>query len=157
LTPLSNKNTSFHFSSSFSLLYIWIFDTMTIQKYIEVRVMVNIQMKRIYEAAEPSDGFRVLVDRLWPRGVRKDSAHIDLWAKDITPSTSLREDFHSGRDSWEVFSGKYRAELFSNPALDDFVNTIKDKKTVTLLFAGKDTVHTHVKVIIEALEQKLSA
>jgi uncharacterized protein YeaO (DUF488 family) len=118
--------------------------------------MVKIQMKRIYEAAEPSDGFRVLVDRLWPRGVKKENAKLDLWAKDITPSTGLREDFHSGIDSWEVFSAKYHIEIMNNPAVDEFINTIKDKDVVTLLFAGKDTNHTHVKVLMEALNQKLS-
>jgi len=117
--------------------------------------MVTIQMKRIYESAAPTDGFRVLVDRLWPRGVSKENAHIDLWAKDITPTTGLREDYHSGRDSWAAFSFKYRAELEHNPALDAFVDTIREKDTVTLLFAGKDTEHTHVMVIVDVLKEKL--
>ena len=117
--------------------------------------MPNIQMKRIYEAPAPTDGFRVLVDRLWPRGVKKETAHIDLWAKDITPSTMLREDYHTGVDTWEIFSVKYRKELLANPAVDEFVNTIRDKDTVTLLFAAKDTVHTHVKVLLAVLEEKL--
>ena len=117
--------------------------------------MPNIQMKRIYEPAAPSDGFRVLVDRLWPRGVKKESANIDLWAKDITPSTMLREDYHTDVDSWEMFSVKYRKELLANPAVDAFIDTIRDKSTVTLLFAGKDTEHTHVKVLLAVLEEKL--
>lgn len=117
--------------------------------------MPNIQMKRIYEPAESSDGFRVLVDRLWPRGVKKETADIDLWAKDITPSTELREEFHDGTYSWDVFSAKYHAELLANPAVDDFCNTIRNKATVTLLFAAKDTVHTHVKVLMAVLEDKL--
>jgi len=118
-------------------------------------LMPTIQMKRIYEPAAPSDGFRVLVDRLWPRGVKKETAAINLWAKDITPSTMLREDYHGGVDSWEVFSAKYRKELLSNPAVDTFVGTIRDQETVTLLFAGKDTEHTHVKILLAVLEEKL--
>jgi len=112
-------------------------------------------MNRIYAPAAPSDGFRVLVDRLWPRGVKKETAAINLWAKDITPSTMLREDYHGGVDSWEVFSAKYRKELLSNPAVDTFVGTIRDQETVTLLFAGKDTEHTHVKILLAVLEEKL--
>ena len=118
--------------------------------------MVTIQSKRIYELATPTDGFRILVDRLWPRGVRKENAKIDLWAKDITPTTQLREDFHSGRDSWVEFESKYRIELLQNPALDDFVNTISSKEMVTLLYAGKDTNHTHVIVIMSVLKEKLN-
>jgi len=115
--------------------------------------MVNIRMKRIYEAAADDDGFRVLADRLWPRGVKKDNAQIDLWAKDITPSTALREGYHSGRISWPDFYDQYHLELLNNPALNVFVQTILDKKTVTLLFAGKDTVHTHVKIIMDVLAE----
>lgn len=117
--------------------------------------MVTIQIKRIYEPAAPTDGFRILVDRLWPRGVRKEDAHIDLWAKDITPTTQLREDYHSGHDSWPEFEFKYRAELLQNPALEAFVSTINSKEAVTLLFAGKDTEHTHVLVILDVLKEKL--
>jgi len=117
--------------------------------------MPTIQLKRIYEPAEPSDGFRVLVDRLWPRGVSKEEAKIDLWAKDITPTTELREDFHSGHEDWPAFEHDYRAELAQNPAFNDFIDQIKDKKTVTLLFAAKDVEHTHAKVLLAALEAKL--
>jgi len=116
--------------------------------------MPDIRMKRIYEPAEPTDGFRVLVDRLWPRGVKKESAGLDLWAKEIAPSHELRKAFHSGYDSWQEFAVKYRAELSDNPALRNFIDTIRDKQAVTLLFAGKDTEHTHVKVIADMLKQK---
>jgi len=118
--------------------------------------MPNIQMKRIYEPITPSDGFRVLVDRLWPRGVKKETAGIDLWAKDITPSALLREEYHTGVDSWDVFAIKYRKELLANPAVDSFVDTIRDKETVTLLFASRDTEHTHVTVLLAVLEEKLA-
>ena len=118
--------------------------------------MVNLQMKRIYEPAEATDGFRVLVDRLWPRGVSKEGAKIDLWAKDITPTTELREAYHTGRVDWPAFVDLYHAELEKNPAVDEFVVTIRGKETVTLLFASKDTDHTHVKVILDVLAQKLT-
>ena len=114
-----------------------------------------IQSKRIYEPPEAADGFRVLVDRLWPRGVKKETAVIDLWAKDITPSPDLRQAFHSGRLAWPEFAALYRQELLENPALDTFMQTIQDKPTLTLLFAGKDVDHTHVKVIAEVLKEKL--
>ena len=117
--------------------------------------MVNIQKKRIYEPASPADGFRVLADRLWPRGVRKDAAKIDLWAKDITPSAGLREDFHGGRCPWPEFEIKYRLELSSGPSLGNFIEMIRGMETVTLLFAGKDTEHTHVNVLMDALEEKM--
>ena len=117
---------------------------------------MDIQLKRIYEPAAPEDGFRVLVDRLWPRGVKKDGARIDLWAKDIAPTAGLRQDYHGGLIPWPVFSEKYRLELQDSPALDDFVQTIKGKEAVTLLFAGKDTDHTHVKVLLEALNRRLA-
>ena len=116
--------------------------------------MVNIQVKRVYEPAEPSDGFRVLVDRLWPQGESKEKAQIDLWDKDIAPTAELRQSFHSGEIGWETFESMYRKELENNSALDAFINIIKDKKTVTLLFAAKDTEHTHVKVILAVLQEK---
>jgi len=112
-------------------------------------------MKRIYEPAAPEDGFRVLADRLWPRGVKKDGARIDLWAKDITPTPELRRDSHSGRISWQDFTDRYRLELQNNPALSVFIETITDKKNVTLLFAGKDTNHTHVKILMDVLTEKM--
>jgi uncharacterized protein YeaO (DUF488 family) len=116
--------------------------------------MPTIQIKRIYDSAAASDGFRVLVDRLWPRGVRKTDADIDLWAKDITPSPALREDLHSGLDPWPLFRKEYRAELRHNPALAAFVETIRDKQTVTLLTATKDLRHTHAAVLAEVLREQ---
>lgn len=117
--------------------------------------MTKFQMKRIYESAASDDGFRVLIDRLWPRGISKEEADIDLWEKDIAPTNELREDFHEGRDSWEVFEAKYRAELLGNPALENFIETIRSKGIVTLLFAAKDVDHTHVKVIMSVLQEKM--
>ena len=118
--------------------------------------MANIQAKRIYEPAGTTDGFMVLIDRLWPRGISKEEARIDLWAKDIAPSTGLRKDFHTGKIPWPLFEELYRSELLNNPALDAFVDAVKDKETTTLLFAAKDTVQTHAKVVLGVLAQKLN-
>ncbi|MCL1899074.1 MAG: DUF488 family protein [Promicromonosporaceae bacterium] len=111
-------------------------------------------MKRVYEPVDPGDGFRVLVDRLWPRGISKERAGIDLWEKEITPSTELRQDYHGGRLDWDSFSARYRAELEDGPALEAFADLIRDKDDVTLVFAGRDTDHTHVLVIVEALRER---
>jgi len=117
--------------------------------------MADILMKRIYEPAEPADGFRILVDRLWPRGIKKENAGIDLWIKDIAPTTALRKGLHSGHLTWSDFEALYRTELLDNPALDPFVQRVREEQTVTLLFAGKDTEHNQAKVIAELLKQKI--
>ena len=70
-----------------------------------------LQMKRVYEAANPADGYRILVDRLWPRGIKKQDAQIDMWPKEITPSTELRKWYAHDPEYWEIFQQRYRAEL----------------------------------------------
>ena len=119
--------------------------------------MVNIQLKRIYEPAASEDGFRILVDRLWPRGIKKDNARIDLWAKDITPTTALRQACHSGQISWPDFTQKYHLELLDNPAFDAFIEKILNKKTVTFVFAAKNTDHNHVKILMDIVMEKVTA
>ena len=117
--------------------------------------MSDIRIKRVYELAGPEDGFRVLVDRLWPRGVSKEKAKLDLWAKDIAPTPKLREDFHKGKDSWEKFKKIYQKELHNNPALDSFIDTIKDKRIITLLFGSKDIKHNHAIVLLDVLKSRM--
>lgn len=117
--------------------------------------MATIQIKRIYEPAESSDGFRVLVDRIWPRGVSKEEAKLNLWAKDIAPTTELREDFHHDEESWADFQKDYKKELAGNPAVATLVDELKDKKTITLLFGSKDTEHNNAVVLAELLKNKL--
>ena len=112
---------------------------------------MQIQLKRIYDPVAPDDGFRVLADRLWPRGVSKDSAHIDLWAKDITPTAQLRQSFHSGQCSWQQFADGYRAELSTNSHLDAFVEEISKQPAVTLLSSVKDINHSHLTVLLDVL------
>ncbi|MDR0437738.1 MAG: DUF488 family protein [Bacteroidales bacterium] len=115
---------------------------------------MTIQTKRIYEAPADADGYRVLVDRLWPRGISHERTHLDLWAKDITPSTALRNEFHSGIDNYNEFVAAYLDELRNNPAMPEFVAEIKKHKIVTLLTATRDPAHSHVPVLIKYLSRK---
>jgi uncharacterized protein YeaO (DUF488 family) len=97
-----------------------------------------IKVKRIYDPAEPDDGFRVLVDRIWPRGVRKDEAGIDLWLKDVAPSTELRRWFGHDPGRWAGFRRRYRAELKKQP---EALALLRDKAAaghLTLLYAARN-------------------
>jgi uncharacterized protein YeaO (DUF488 family) len=111
--------------------------------------MATINTKRIYLPAEKSDGFRVLVDRLWPRGVSKESAQLDLWLKEIAPSTQLRQWFHSseGAGKWDEFKARYLAELNNNPAVAQLHEIVAKNDTVTLLFSVNDELHNHALVL----------
>jgi uncharacterized protein YeaO (DUF488 family) len=106
-----------------------------------------IKIKRIYDEATPADGYRVLVDRVWPRGMKKESAAIDEWAKDIAPSTELRKWFNHDPERWAEFQKKYKAELKKNPALESFTASLKGKKTVTLIYSAKDEEHNQAVVL----------
>ncbi|HEY2068972.1 MAG TPA: DUF488 domain-containing protein [Rhizomicrobium sp.] len=114
---------------------------------------MTIKVKRVYEPAERGDGLRVLVDRLWPRGVAK--ADIDLWLKDIAPSTELREWFGHVPSRWPSFRAKYHRELAKNPAVADLRRTARGK-TVTLLYGAKDTVHNQAQVLAAFLAKPVS-
>ncbi|MDR2955540.1 MAG: DUF488 family protein [Prevotella sp.] len=119
--------------------------------------MTQIKLKRVYEDYNENDGFRVLVDRLWPRGVKKEHLHYDLWAKDITPSSELRIWFHkdSGKH-WNDFVKMYQKELSGSEALSHFVNAIKDKDVITLLYASKEPIHNHARILKEYLDKALA-
>lgn len=118
--------------------------------------MTKIALKRVYDNADPHDGYRVLVDRLWPRGVKKEALQYDLWDKDITPSSELRQWFHADpQNRWDAFSKKYQEELNHSQAVKDFITLLHDYPVVTLLYASKDTVHTHAKVLKAYLEKHL--
>lgn len=118
--------------------------------------MVQIKLKRVYEDYDETDGFRVLIDRLWPRGMKKEHLHYDLWAKDITPSPALREFFHENEEErWETFKAKYTAELKNSAAVKDFVDKIKEYPVVTLLYASKNHEHNHALILKDFLENKL--
>lgn len=100
--------------------------------------MTSIKIKRVYEDFEESDGYRVLVDRLWPRGMKKENLHYDLWAKDITPSSTLRKWYHQNMDeNWEAFVSAYQKELDNVPDMGSYIDELKKHPVVTLLYALK--------------------
>jgi len=97
-----------------------------------------IKLKRVYDAPEPSDGYRVLVDRLWPRGLTKDKAAIDTWLKDIAPSTELRKWFAHDPAKFSEFSTRYLSELDNNPAAKTLFDLQAQHAVVTLVYGAKD-------------------
>ena len=109
-------------------------------------------MKRVYDAPEPSDGFRVLVDRLWPRGLSKEKANVAVWIKEIAPSTELRKWFDHDPEKWDEFQKRYRAELKAN---DEAVQRLRDeveKGVVTLVYGAKDEEHNDAVALQYFLE-----
>ena len=118
--------------------------------------MTQIRIKRVYDPEARDDGYRVLVDKLWPRGMRKESLYYDLWAKDIAPSTVLRQWYHTDPEgNWAEFRKRYLAELRHSSAAQDFVAKIRSHPTVTLLYAAKDTAHNHALVLQSYLQDAL--
>lgn len=114
----------------------------------------HLQLKRAYEAAEPSDGTRILVDRLWPRGVSKEKAALDDWMKDIAPSTELREWFGHDPAKWAEFQRRYRAELAQHGPELDQIRALARKHKVTLVYSAHDEQHNDAVVLQEVLEGK---
>lgn len=113
---------------------------------------MTIAIKRVYDPPEPSDGFRVLVDRLWPRGLTKEKAALDLWAKYVAPSPELRKEFNHKPEKFAEFKKLYRFELSKNPALSQFRRELERPK-VTLLFAAHDPKINHAVVLAEYLKE----
>jgi uncharacterized protein YeaO (DUF488 family) len=112
-----------------------------------------LKTKRIYEEATKADGYRILVDRLWPRGIRKEDAAIDLWLKEVAPSTELRKWFHGDKGDWTEFKKKYKAELKDAPALEELRELAGEHKTITLLYAAKDEEHNHAQVLQQLIDK----
>lgn len=112
----------------------------------------TIKLKRAYDPTSEDDGYRVYVDRLWPRGLSHETFHYDLWDKEISPSTELREWFHADPENrWTEFAEKYKAELMANPNLQTFRQEIADKPTVTLLYSSHDHEHNNAVVLQQTL------
>ncbi|MFI1727300.1 DUF488 domain-containing protein [Streptomyces sp. NPDC020489] len=114
---------------------------------------MSVRVRRVYEAPEPEDGVRVLVDRLWPRGLSKDAARVDEWPKAMTPSTELRRWYHAGEGSYEEFARRYEAELAEPEAaelLDRLRKTVRTG-TVTLLTSTKSLEESHAAVLARLL------
>lgn len=116
-----------------------------------------LQIKRIYEAPQDSDGVRILIDRLWPRGVSKERARLDEWGKDLAPSADLRKWFGHKAENFDTFSKKYREELDTVPAAKEAVKKVLEesgKSMVTLLYGAKDPKINHAVVLRDYLEKK---
>lgn len=118
----------------------------------------RVLIKRAYERADRSDGFRVLVDRVWPRGVRKEDLHVKLWAKEIAPSAKLRAWFGHDPERWSQFRERYRAEL-RDPAIQDEIRKILAEAgtspAITLVYGAKDTEHNQAVVLKSIFERLL--
>ncbi|MDZ8118249.1 DUF488 domain-containing protein [Pontiella agarivorans] len=112
----------------------------------------RILIKRIYDPPAASDGWRVLVDRLWPRGVAKENAEIDEWAKELSPSPELRKWYSHDPEKWPVFSRLYRNELKTKSEQLTHLIERCPKRTLTLLYAAKDTAHGHAQVLQNELK-----
>jgi uncharacterized protein YeaO (DUF488 family) len=111
--------------------------------------------KRVYEKPEKADGFRVLVDRLWPRGLTKQNAAADLWLKEIAPSDALRKEFHAEKVTWPQFEKRYRTELTNKKDLLEEIRSLEKKHgTVTLIYGRNDEKQNQAVVIAEALKNR---
>ena len=119
-----------------------------------VRGTSMIKLKRIYDPFSREDGKRILVDRLWPRGIKREHAHIDEWLKDIAPSNALRKWFSHEPSRWGEFKKNYNEELKGKEELLKRLLADSRKGTVTLLFGAKDIEHNNAVVIKEAVEKK---
>ncbi|WP_328744452.1 DUF488 family protein [Streptomyces sp. NBC_00285] len=115
---------------------------------------MSVRVRRVYDPPEPGDGVRVLVDRLWPRGLSKDAARVDEWPKALTPSTALRRWYHAGEGSYEEFAERYGAELADPGAAGplDRLRELVDEGDVTLLTASKTPEQSHATVLVRLLE-----
>ncbi|OUI92636.1 uroporphyrin-III methyltransferase [Acetobacter indonesiensis] len=111
----------------------------------------------MYDDAQPDDGARVLVDRLWPRGISKDRAALTLWLKDVAPSTALRHWFGHDPARWDEFQKRYRAELDANPDAVQQLLAFARKGKLTLLYGARDTEHNEAVVLLQRLNALLAA
>lgn len=112
------------------------------------------KIKRVYEKPAKEDGFRILADRLWPRGLTKEKASVDLWLKEIAPSTELRKWFGHDPEKWNEFKKKYVAELKKNTATVSILKEKIKEGTVTILYGARDEEHNEALVILDFLDEK---
>lgn len=111
-------------------------------------------IKRVYDPSTQEDGYRVLVDRLWPRGLSKEKAKIDLWLKDIAPSASLRRWFNHDPSKWREFKTRYFRELNQYVELTDQLKKKAESTRITLLYGAKDTIHNNASALQEYLQTR---
>lgn len=114
---------------------------------------MTVSVKRIYDSVTSADGYRVLVDRVWPRGIKRADAQLSLWAKDIAPSIELRTWFAHDPAKWDEFQARYRRELAQNTIFDNFQAEVRQHAAITLLTATKDINLSHALVVKAALKQ----
>ena len=120
--------------------------------------MGELRWKRIYDTAEEDDGFRILIERLWPRGISKADAQLGAWARDVAPSAALRSAFHRNEMDYKTFAESYEKELQDNDEMTKFIEEIKNKlKTgnVTLLYASREPEHSQIPVLRSFIEKRL--
>ena len=118
-----------------------------------VKGSMNVKIKRVYEQPDKDDGVRILVDRLWPRGLTKEKASVDLWLKEIAPSTELRKWFGHDPDKWKSFRGRYETEIRHK---EDLIKVLKQRareRTITLLYGARDEKHNEALVLKQFLEK----
>jgi len=117
----------------------------------------SIHIKRVYEKPLKKDGYRILVDRLWPRGVKKEDAVLDEWIKHLAPTSELRKWFGHNPARWSEFQKRYREELKQNKPAAEFIREHAAKKVITLVYAAKDTEHNHAIVLQAYLKQEYAS
>jgi uncharacterized protein YeaO (DUF488 family) len=114
-----------------------------------------IQIKRVYEKVEVKDGERILIDRMWPRGIRRSTSNIDIWMKNVAPSDELRRWFNHEPKKWMGFKKRYKKELKENNALNKLINIILNADPVTLLYSARDVKHNNAVVLLEVVKAKI--
>ena len=113
---------------------------------------MGMKLKRIYEGYSPSDGYRILVERLWPRSISREDAHIDLWMKDVAPSTELRKWFNHEDAKWEEFQERHKKELSGSRHFQDLRRIVSIHENVTLIFSSKSENHNNAVVLYNMLK-----
>lgn len=122
--------------------------------------MNKLLIKRVYAQESTEDGYRILVDRLWPRGMSKSDVKLDDWAKDIAPSTTIRKAFNHDPSKMDIFRANYINELKQNPAVVDFIDLISKKintENVTFVYGAKDEIHNHVVILKDWILNQLQS
>ena len=114
---------------------------------------MNIKIKRVYEQPDKDDGLRILVDGLWPRGLTKEKARVDLWLKEIAPSTELRKWFAHDPDKWKRFRGRYETEIRQQDELIKMLRRKAREGMITLIYAARDEKHNEALVLKQFLER----
>jgi uncharacterized protein YeaO (DUF488 family) len=118
-------------------------------------MQMSIELKRVYDPASESDGYRILVDRLWPRGLTEESARVDLWLRRVAPTTELRKWYSHDVEKWPEFQKRYESELAAHGELLDLILDIeRHRKIVTILFGAKDVEHNEANVVLTVLKRR---